>query len=144
MVPRVEGPIPRRSDSTVPRRSRPTDTNVWTGDGVTENVTADRVETLQAILRAKGHSREATNMMSRCHQESSQQVYESHWSRFVVFCRTKRWQVFQVRAFRLERLVQCRIMPKWDLHLVLLLLRLPFISQVEVHGKSSDDVIPLK
>ena len=165
--------------------------DVWTGDGVTENVTSDRVETLQAILRAKGHSREAANMMSRCRRESSQQVYESHWSRFVAFCRTKRWQVFRVRshhfstymmhlfregllpstfishrtsvasvlrhwvydpaadpyikllvrAFRLERPVQRRIMPKWDLHLVLLLLRPPFISQV---GKSSDDVIPLK
>ena len=127
-------------------------------------------ETLRAILRAKGHSREAANMMSRCLRESSQQVYESHWSRFVAFCRTKRWQVFQirshhfstymmhlfrdgllpstiishrtsvasvlrhwvydpaadphikflVRAFRLERPVQRRIMPKWDFHLVLL------------------------
>ena len=168
--------------------------DVWTGDGVTENVTSDRVETLQVILRAKGHSREAANMMSRCLRESSQQVYESHWSSFVAFCRTKRWQVFRVRshhfstymmhlfrdglfpstlishrtfvasvlrhwvydpaanpyiklmvrAFRLERPVQRRIMPKWDLHLILLLLRPAFISQVEVHGKSLDDVIPLK
>ena len=117
-------------------------------------------------------------------RESSQQVYESHWSRFVAFCRTKRWQVFRVRshhlntymmhlfrdgllpstlfshrtsvasvlrhwvydpaanphikllvrAFRLERPVQRRIMPKWGLHLVLSLLRPPFISQIEVHG----------
>ena len=143
------------------------------------------VETLRAILRAKGHSREAANMMSRCLRESSLQVYESHWSRFVAFCRTKRWLVFWVRshhfstymmhlfrdgllpspiishltsvasvlrpwvydpaadphfkllvrAFRLECPVQRRIMPKWDLHLVLLsLLRPPFAS----------DVIPLK
>ena len=35
MVPRVDGPIQRRSDSTVRRRSRPND--VWTGDRVTEN-----------------------------------------------------------------------------------------------------------
>ena len=49
-----------------------------------------------------------------------------------------------VRAFRLECPVQRRIMPKWDLHLVLSLLRPPFISQFEVHGESSDDVIPLK
>ena len=49
-----------------------------------------------------------------------------------------------VRAFRLERPVQRRIMPKWDLHLVLSLQRPPFISQIEVHGESSDDVIPLK
>ena len=49
-----------------------------------------------------------------------------------------------VRAFRLERPVQRRIRPKWDLHLVLSLLRPPFISQIEVLGESSDDVIPLK
>ena len=50
-----------------------------------------------------------------------------------------------VRAFRLERPVQRRIMPKWDLHLVLLsLMRPPFTSQSEDDGESSDDVIPLK
>ena len=50
-----------------------------------------------------------------------------------------------VRAFRLERPVQRRIMPKWDLHLVLLsLLRPPFTSHSEEDGESSDDVIPLK
>ena len=49
-----------------------------------------------------------------------------------------------VRAFRLEHPVQRRIMPKWDLHLVLSLLRPLFISQFEVHGESLDDVIPHK
>ena len=50
-----------------------------------------------------------------------------------------------VRAFRLERLVQRRIMLKWDLHLVLLsLLRPPFASDGDEDGESSDDVIPLK
>ena len=50
-----------------------------------------------------------------------------------------------VRAFRLESPVQCRIMPKWDLHLVLLsLLRPPFASNGDEDGESSDDVIPLK
>ena len=50
-----------------------------------------------------------------------------------------------VRAFRLERPVQRRIMPEWDLHLVLLsLLRPPFASDGDVDGESSDDVIPLK
>ena len=49
------------------------------------------------------------------------------------------------RAFRLERPVQCRIMPKKDLHLVLLvLMRPPFVSECNVQGESSDDVIPLK
>ena len=181
-------------------RSRPAHTRRVHGRGRDRNsslptVKSSRVETLRAILRAKGHSREAANMMSRCLRESSQQVYESHWSRFVAFCRTKKWQVFQVRshhfstymmhlfrddllpstiishrtsvasvlrhwvydpaadpnikllvrAFRLERPVQRRIMPKWDLHLVLLsLMRPPFTSQSEDDGESSDDVIPLK
>ena len=50
-----------------------------------------------------------------------------------------------VRAFWLERPVQRRIMPKWDLHLVLFsLLRPPFASDGDVNGESSDDVIPLK
>ena len=50
-----------------------------------------------------------------------------------------------VRAFRLERPVQRRIMPKWDQHFVLLsLLRPPFASDTDVDGESSDDVIPLK
>ena len=127
-------------------------------------------------------------MMSRCLRESSLQVYESHWSRFMAFCRMKRWHVFRVRshhvstymmylfrdgllpstiishctsvasvlchwvyikllvrAFRLERPVQRRIMPKWNLHLVLLsLLRPPFASDGDEDGESSDDVLPLK
>ena len=200
MVSRADGPNPRRPGSPVRGRSRPADTRRVHERGRDRNsslpaVKSSRVETLRAILRAKGHSREAANMMSRCLRESSQQVYESHWSRFVAFCRTKRWQVFQVRshhfstymmhlfrdgllpstiishrtsvvsvlrhwvydpaanphikllvrAFRLERPVQRRIMPKWDLHLVLLsLLRPPFTSQSEDDGESSDDVIPLK
>ena len=49
-----------------------------------------------------------------------------------------------IRAFRLEHLVQRRIMPKWDLHLVLLsLLRPPFASDGDVDRESSDDVIPV-
>ena len=49
------------------------------------------------------------------------------------------------RAFRLERPVQRRIMPKSDLHLVLSsLLRLPFASEGDIQRESSDDVIPLK
>ena len=67
-------------------------------DSSLQTVKSSHVETLQAILRAKGRSREAANMMSRCLRESSQQVYESHWSRFVAFCRTKRWHVFRVRS----------------------------------------------
>ena len=190
MVSRVDGPIPRRSDPAVRRRSRPADTRRLDGrwgdrDSSLPTVKSTRVDTLRAILRVKDHSREAANMISRCLWESSQQVYESHWSRFVAFCRTKIWHVFRVRihhistymmhlfrdgllpskiishrtcvasvlrhwlydpaadlhikllvrAFRLERPVQRRIMPKWDLHMVLLsLLRPLFTSQSEEDG----------
>ena len=77
--------------------------DILTGDRVTRDlslpaVKSTRVETLRAILRAKGHSREAANMMSRCLRESSLQVYESHWSRFVAFCRSQRWHMFRVRS----------------------------------------------
>ena len=199
VVPRVDESLPTRSDPAVRRRSSPADTRRLDGrrgdrDSSLLTVKSTRVETLRAILRAKGHSREAANM-SRCLRESSQQVYESHWSRFVAFCRTQRWHVFRVRshhfstyvmhlfrdgllpstiishrksvasvlrhwvydpaadshikllvrAFRLERPVQRRIMPKWDLHLVLLsLLRPPLTSHSEEDRISSDDVIPLK
>ena len=50
-----------------------------------------------------------------------------------------------IRAFRLERPVQRRIMPKRDLHLVLSsLLILTFASECDIQKESSDDVIPLK
>ena len=157
--------------------------DVLIGEGVTKtchfrpsNLHAGKL--LWAFLRAKGHSRKAANMMSTCLWESSLHVYESHWSRFVAFCRWKRWHVFRVRshhistymmylfrdgllpstitshrisvasvlrhwvhepvaypyikllvrAFRLESPVQCRIMPKWDLHLVLLSLLRPVMK----------------
>ena len=93
MVSRADAPSPRRPGSPVRGRSRPADTRRvhvrgrdW--DSSLPAVKSSRVETFRAILRAKGHSREAANMMSRCLRESSQQVYESHWSRFVAYCRT--------------------------------------------------------
>ena len=200
MVSGVDVSVPRRSDPAVHRRSRPADSRGFDRrrgdqDSSFPAVKSTHVETLRAILSAKGHSREAANMMSRCLLEFSFQMYESHWSRFVAFCRTKRWHVFRVRshhystymmhlfrdgllpstiishrtsvasvlrhwvydpaadphikllvrAFRLERPVQRRTMPKWDLHLVLLsLLRPPFASDGDEDGESSDDVIPLK
>ena len=103
VVSRVDGSLPRRSDPAVRRGSRHADTRRLDGrrddrDSSLPPVKSTRVETLRAILRVKGHSREAADMMSRCLRESSRQVYESHWSRFVAFCRTKRWHVFQVRS----------------------------------------------
>ena len=50
-----------------------------------------------------------------------------------------------IRAFRLEQPVQRRIMPKWDLHLVLsALMSPPFTSEVDNRGRISDDVIDLR
>ena len=103
VVSGVDGSVPRRSDPAVCRRSRPADSRRldrrWGDrDSSLPAVKSTRVETLRAILRAKSHSREAANMMSRCLQESSLQVYESHWSIFVAFCRMKRWHVFWVRS----------------------------------------------
>ena len=164
--------------------------NVLIGDGVTDSslraIKCTHMETLRAILRAKGHSREAAHMMSRSLRDSSLQVYECHRTRFVSFCGSKRWQVFRVRShnfcnymmhlfrdvllpatiislrtsvasvlrhgvndpvadprikllirtFRLEHLVQCRLMPKWDLHLVLSsLLKPPFASMCDIQGE---------
>ena len=50
-----------------------------------------------------------------------------------------------IRTFRLEQPVQSRIMPKWDLNLVLsALMRPPFASEVDDRGRISDDVIDLR
>ena len=200
MVSRVYESVSGRSNPAVRRGSNTADSRRcdWRRgdrDSSLPAVKSTCVETLRAILRAKGHSREAAHMMSRSLRDSSLQVYESHWTRFVSFCRSKRWHVFRVRshhfstymmhlfkdgllpatiishrmsvasvlrhwvynpaayphikllirAFRLESPVQLRIMPKWDLHLVLLsLLRPPFASECDIQGESSDDVIPLK
>ena len=99
----VCGSVPRRSDPAVHGRSRPADSRRLDRrrgdqDSSLPAVKSTRMETLRAILRARGHSREAAKMMSRCLWNSSLQVYESHWLRFVTFCRTKRWHVFRVRS----------------------------------------------
>ena len=50
-----------------------------------------------------------------------------------------------IRAFRLEWPVQHRIMPKWDLHLVLsALLSPPFASEFNDRGRIYDGVIDLR
>ena len=60
------------------------------GTLVTAGRQSTRMVTLRANLRAKGHSREAARMMSRSLRDSSLQVYESHWARFVAFCRSQK------------------------------------------------------
>ena len=200
MVSGVDGSVTRRFHPAVRQRSAAANSRRRTDqrgdrDSSLPAVKSTWVETLQAILMTKGHSREAAHMMSRALRDSSLQVYESHWTRFVSFCRSKCWLVFRVRshhhstymmhlfrdgllsltiisdrtsvasvlhhwvydpaadphikqfirAFRLERLMQHRIMPKLDIHLVLLaLMRPPFASECDIQGESSDDIIPLK
>ena len=132
MVSRADEPNPRRPGPLVRGRSRPAHTRRVHGRGRDRNsslpaVKSSRVETLRAILRAKGHSREAANMMSRCLRESSQQVYKSHWSRFVAFCRTKKWQVFQVRLVIISVPIWCTssgtiYYPRWLFHIARLWL----------------------
>ena len=190
MVPRVDGPIPRRSDSAVHRRSRPTDTRRLDGRwGDRER--HFRPSNLLA-WKLSGPSWEQRvipgklptwcqgafgNLHNKCMNPNGQDSWHSvgrkdgkchHFNTYMmhgllpstlISHRTSVASVLRhwvydpaadpynkllVRVFRLERPVQRRIRPKWDLHLVLSLLRPPFISPVEVHGKSSDDVIPLK
>ena len=169
LVSGATGTVARRSDPAVRRRSAPSHPRRHSARRRNRNmslpaVKSTRVETLRAILRAKGHSREAADMMSISLRQSWLQLYESHWGRFVHFCRTKRWEVFNVRSRHfstyLRRIasidhyftshisgfcaaslevrscsrsahqaahqgiqagmtVQRRIMPKWDLNLVL-------------------------
>ena len=113
-VPAIQdGPSSSAEDRSVTRRQGDSDRSTATGrsadsrrfdrrrgdrDSSLPTVKSTRVETLMAVLRAKDHSREAAHMMSRSLCDSSIQVYESHWARFVSFCRSKRWHVFRVRS----------------------------------------------
>ena len=104
MVPGVAGSVPRRSHPAVRRVSTAADSRRRADrrgdrDLSLPTVKYTRVETLRAILMAKGHSREDAQMMSRSARESSLHVYESHWARFVSFCRSKRWHVFRSHHF---------------------------------------------
>ena len=137
-----------------------------------------RLATLKGLFVKLGHSRRVAERMSTNLRPSSIGCYESHWSRFVEYCRRKHLKVFEVdihifskyllhlieneryapstmishrtsiasvlrhwkydpatdpriRAllhnFQLARLVQRRLMPQWDLHLVLTALPPPSI-----------------
>ena len=103
MVSGVDGSGTGRSSPAVHRGSKSVDSRRFDRrrgdrDSSLPAVKSTRVETLRAVLRAKDHSREAAHMMSRSLRDSSIQVYESHWARFVAFCRSKRWHVFRVRS----------------------------------------------
>ena len=88
MVSGVDGSVPRRSNPAVRRGSNTADSRRFDSprgdrDSSLPAIKSTHVETLRAILRAKGHSREAAHMMSRFLRDSSLQVYESHWARFL-------------------------------------------------------------
>ena len=102
MVSGVDGSVTRRSHPTVRRGSTTADSRCRTDrwgdrDLSLPAIKSTHVETLWAILMTKDHSREAAHMMSRALRDSFQ-VYESHWARFVSFCRSKCWHVFRVRS----------------------------------------------
>ena len=153
-----------------------------------------RLATLKGLFVKLGYSRRVAECMSTNLRPSSIGCYESHWSRFVEYCRRKHLNVFEVdsrifskyllhlfeneryapstiishrtsiasvlrhwkydpatdprlrallRNFQLARPVQRRLMPQWDLHLVLTaLLRPPFTDSA--NDRPSDDVIDLK
>ena len=153
-----------------------------------------RLATLKGLFVKLGYSRRVAECMSTNLRPSSIGCYESHWSRFVEYCRRKHLNVFEVdsrifskyllhlfenecyapstiishrtsiasvlrhwkydpatdprlrallRNFQLARPVQRRLMPQWDLHLVLTaLLRPPFTDGA--NDRPSDDVIDLK
>ena len=180
MVPRANGPIPRRSDSC---SSKVKTQDVWTADGVTEthhfrpsNLRAWKLSGPSWELRVISGKLPTwcqgayENLHNKCMNLIGQDSWRSvgrwhvfrvrshHFSTYmmhlfrdgllpltIISHRTSVASVLRhwvydpaadphikllVRAFRLERPVQRRIMPKWDLHLVLLsLLRPPFTSQ---------------
>ena len=152
-----------------------------------------RLATLKGLFVKLGYSRRVAERMSTNLRPSSIGCYESHWRRFVEYCRRKHLNVFEVdsrifskyllhlfeneryapstiishrtsiasvlrhwkydpatdpriralpRNFQLTRPVQRRLMPQWDLHLVLTaLLRPPFTDGA--NDRPSDDVIDL-
>ena len=153
-----------------------------------------RLATLKGLFVKLGYSRRVAECMSTNLRPSWIGCYESHWSKFVEYCRRKHLNVFEVdsrifskyllhlfeneryapstiishrtsiasvlrhwkydpatdprlrallRNFQLARPVQRRLMPQWDLHLVLTaLLRPPFTDGA--NDRPSDDVIDLK
>ena len=174
------------SRSSAAKRSR------W--DKTLPTLKSTRLATLKGLFVKLGYSRRVAECMSTNLRPSSIGCYESHWSRFVEYCRRKHLNVFEVdsrifskyflhlfeneryapstiishrtsiasvlrhwkydpatdprlrallRNFQLARPVQRRLMPQWDLHLVLTaLLRPPFTDGA--NDRPSDDVIDLK
>ena len=102
MVPRVDGPIPRRSDPAVRRRSRPADARCLDGRrGDPRLVTSDR----QIYTRGNspGHPESEGSFQGSCqHDVKPTGIFTtSVWISLVkilAFCRTKRWHVFRVRS----------------------------------------------
>ena len=102
------------------------------------------LETLKALFKKLGYDDRASQIMTSTLRPPSINLYESHWQRFVEFCRQKKTHVFQVpmSGMRLARSVTRRTMPQWDLYLVLsALMRPPFAS---ARARPTDANIELK
>ena len=61
---------------------------------------SSRLETLRALLVAKGifFFQEAAEMMAKCLHNSWILVYESHWAKFLWFCRLNGWNIFNITS----------------------------------------------
>ena len=153
-----------------------------------------RLATLKGLFVKLGYSRRVADQMSTNLRPSSIGCYESHWSRFVEYCRRKHLNVFEVdsrhlskylvdlfekdryapstiishqtsiasvlrhwkydpatdprirallRNFQLERPSQQKLMPQWDLSVVLAALIPPPFTDGAI-DRPGNDVIDLK
>ena len=57
-----------------------------------------RLEALKVLFKKFGYDDRASQIMTSTLRPSSINFYESHWQRFVEFCRRKKTHVFQVRC----------------------------------------------
>ena len=57
-----------------------------------------RLETLKVLFKKLGYDDRASQIMTSTLRHSSINLYESHWQRFVDFCRRKKTHVFQVQS----------------------------------------------
>ena len=61
-------------------------------------VRSSRLATLKALFRQKGYSARAAEVMSQTLRQSSVHLHETHWQRFVQWCRDKNLNVFAVSS----------------------------------------------
>ena len=112
----VDGSVPRRSDPAVRRWSRPADSKHFDKrrgdqDSSLSAVKFTRVETLRASWGLKAIPGKMPAWCQGPYMNHHSQVCESHWARFMSFCRSKRWHVFRVRSYVHDAPLQRRTSP---------------------------------